>query len=113
MNVKQITFTALGIFLISIAGCSGAKDSGAEPKPGDEPAKSASNSAPAADPGPSASPAAITMAAFEAAPPVVGEGGPVIGKELPEIEGVDTDGKRFKISDYRGKVVMIDFWGDW
>lgn len=105
--MKQMTFTALGIFLISIAGCSGAKDSGAEPKPGDEPAKSASKSAPPA------SPAAVTLAAFEAAPPVVGTGGPEIGKALPEIEGVDTDGKRFKISDYRGKVVMIDFWGDW
>lgn len=105
--MKQTTFAALGIFLISIAGCSGAKDSGAEPKPGDEPAKSASKSTTPANP------AAFTMAAFEQAPPVVGEGGPEIGKELPEIEGVDTDGNRFKISDYRGKVVMIDFWGDW
>ena len=31
----------------------------------------------------------------------------------PEIEGEDVDGKKFKLSDYRGKVVMIDFWGDW
>lgn len=36
-----------------------------------------------------------------------------IGKEVPEIEGVDTDGKPFKLSDYRGKVVMLDFWGHW
>lgn len=37
----------------------------------------------------------------------------VVGKEVPEIEGDDTDGETFKLSDYRGKVVMIDFWGHW
>jgi hypothetical protein len=36
-----------------------------------------------------------------------------IGKTAPEIERVDTDGMVFKLSDYRGKVVMLDFWGDW
>jgi hypothetical protein len=37
----------------------------------------------------------------------------VIGKAAPEIEGEDVDAKRFKMSDYRGKVVVLDFWGDW
>lgn len=36
-----------------------------------------------------------------------------IGMEVPEIEGEDVDGVNFKLSDYRGKVVVIDFWGDW
>ncbi|MFT4549907.1 MAG: hypothetical protein ACI8XO_004442 [Verrucomicrobiales bacterium] len=36
-----------------------------------------------------------------------------IGKEAPEIVGKDVDGKEMKLSDYRGKVVVIDFWGDW
>jgi hypothetical protein len=36
-----------------------------------------------------------------------------VGKPAPEIEGEDVEGKKFKLSDYRGKVVMIDFWGDW
>ena len=36
-----------------------------------------------------------------------------IGKEVPEIEGNDLDGVSFKLSDYRGKVVLLDFWGDW
>jgi hypothetical protein len=35
------------------------------------------------------------------------------GKPVPEIEGPDMDGKTFKISDYKGKVVMLDFWGHW
>jgi hypothetical protein len=33
-----------------------------------------------------------------------------VGKEAPEIEGEDQDGKRFKLSDYRGKVVLLDIW---
>lgn len=36
-----------------------------------------------------------------------------IGKVVPDIVAQDIDGKEFKISDYRGKVVVIDFWGDW
>lgn len=36
-----------------------------------------------------------------------------IGKVAGEIEGVDQDGVSFKLSDYRGKVVVLDFWGDW
>ena len=35
------------------------------------------------------------------------------GKVAPDIEGEDVDGVRFKLSDYRGKVVVLDFWGDW
>jgi hypothetical protein len=34
----------------------------------------------------------------------------VVGKVPPEIEGQDQDGKTFKLSDYRGKVVLLDFW---
>jgi hypothetical protein len=36
-----------------------------------------------------------------------------IGKSAPDIEADDLDGKAFKLSDYRGKVVMLDFWGHW
>ena len=36
-----------------------------------------------------------------------------VGKEAPDIKGPDLDGKEFKLSDYRGKVVLIDFWGNW
>jgi hypothetical protein len=36
-----------------------------------------------------------------------------VGKVAPEIEGEDLDGKNFKLTDYRGKVVMLDFWGNW
>ena len=41
------------------------------------------------------------------------EVGPEVGQLAPEIEGVDLEGTEFKLSDYRGKVVMLDFYGDW
>jgi hypothetical protein len=36
-----------------------------------------------------------------------------IGKIAPEIAGEDLDEVEFKLSDYRGKVVVLAFWGDW
>ncbi|MFN6145409.1 MAG: hypothetical protein ACK5AL_03515 [Planctomycetota bacterium] len=36
-----------------------------------------------------------------------------VGVVAPDIEGTDLDGVAFKLSDYRGKVVFLDFWGDW
>ena len=35
------------------------------------------------------------------------------GALAPEIAGRDLDGAAFRLSDYRGKVVLLDFWGDW
>lgn len=35
------------------------------------------------------------------------------GKAAPDIEAEDVGGSTFKLSDYRGKVVMLDFWGHW
>ena len=36
-----------------------------------------------------------------------------IGMVAPEIVGEDLDGFEFRLSDYRGKIVMLDFWGHW
>jgi hypothetical protein len=33
-----------------------------------------------------------------------------VGATAPEIEGDDQNGVRFKLGDYRGKVVLLDFW---
>jgi hypothetical protein len=35
------------------------------------------------------------------------------GVVSPDIEGIDLDGTDFKLSDYKGKIVFLDFWGDW
>jgi hypothetical protein len=45
--------------------------------------------------------------------PPANSGAPRIGQVAPEIQGTDADGKEFKLSDYRGKVVVLDFWGGW
>lgn len=36
-----------------------------------------------------------------------------IGMVAPDIVGEDLDGVEFKLSDYRGQVVVLDFWGHW
>ena len=36
-----------------------------------------------------------------------------IGKESPEIEAADLDGVPFRLSQYRGKVVVLTFWATW
>lgn len=36
-----------------------------------------------------------------------------IGCVAPDIVGIDLDGVAFKLSDYKGKVLFVDFWGDW
>jgi len=36
-----------------------------------------------------------------------------VGKTAPEIVGADVDGKPMKLSDFRGKVVVLDFFGFW
>ena len=45
--------------------------------------------------------------------PAEDQGGLRVGMEAPEIAGEDIDGVSFKLSDYRGKVVLLDFWGNW
>jgi hypothetical protein len=36
-----------------------------------------------------------------------------VGKQAEEIEGDDQDGKHFKLSDYRGQVVLLYFWSEY
>ena len=36
-----------------------------------------------------------------------------VGSQVPDIVGNDLDGVEFKLSDYHGKVIVLDFWGDW
>jgi hypothetical protein len=41
------------------------------------------------------------------------EAGSRVGSRALEIAGEDLDGALLRLSDYRGKVVVLDFWGDW
>jgi S1-C subfamily serine protease/peroxiredoxin len=36
-----------------------------------------------------------------------------LGTKAREIEGIDIEGQRFKLSEYQGKVVLLDFFVDW
>jgi hypothetical protein len=36
-----------------------------------------------------------------------------IGREAPEIEGLDLEGRPMALSGFRGKVVVLEFWGHW
>lgn len=36
-----------------------------------------------------------------------------VGKAVPDAEGTDLDGKKRKLSDYMGRVVVLDFWATW
>jgi hypothetical protein len=38
---------------------------------------------------------------------------PEIGQLAPETAGEDLDGRHFRLGDYRGKVVLLSFWGHW
>ena len=42
-----------------------------------------------------------------------GKEGLETGDTIPDITGRDLDSIRFRLSDYQGKVIMLDFWGDW
>ncbi len=39
--------------------------------------------------------------------------GTSIGEKIKDIIGEDVEGEEFSLSDYEGKVIMLDFWGDW
>lgn len=36
-----------------------------------------------------------------------------VGCKVPEFESIDETGTPFKLSEYEGKVVLLDFWGFW
>lgn len=36
-----------------------------------------------------------------------------IGMVAPNFESVDENGQKFSVADYKGKVVVLDFWGNW
>lgn len=37
----------------------------------------------------------------------------VVGQPAPAIETTDVDGRRFRLADFKGKVVLITFWASW
>lgn len=40
-------------------------------------------------------------------------GGPIVGSPAPDFRLTDLSGRTVTLADYRGKVVLIDFWATW
>jgi hypothetical protein len=57
-----------------------------------------------------AAPLALLAALAAGCRPEIGER---VGQTAPPTHGTDADGVPFDLGDYRGKVVMLDFWGNW
>jgi peroxiredoxin len=36
-----------------------------------------------------------------------------VGKPAPDVESLTIDGKKVKLSDYKGKVILLDIWATW
>ena len=36
-----------------------------------------------------------------------------VGNAVPDVEGSDLDGKKIKLSSFKGKVVLFDYWATW
>jgi thiol-disulfide isomerase/thioredoxin len=36
-----------------------------------------------------------------------------VGLRAPDIEGMDADGKPIRLSEFKGKIIALDFWGYW
>ena len=45
--------------------------------------------------------------------PNSGSGRPLPGKAAPAFSATDIDGNEFRMADYRGKIVVINFWATW
>lgn len=55
--------------------------------------------------------AAIVLLIPSCEPPAVE--GKKVGNLSPDIAGTDVDNKPIRLSDYKGKVVLVNFWGTW
>jgi thiol-disulfide isomerase/thioredoxin len=49
----------------------------------------------------------------EAEPGKVGTDSPLVGKAAPKLEGESLSGDPFKLTDLKGKIVVLDFWASW
>lgn len=56
---------------------------------------------------------AVWFLAVSTKPSADGETGALVGAAAPAVAGTTTDEKPFALEGYRGKVVLLNFWGTW
>jgi thiol-disulfide isomerase/thioredoxin len=64
-------------------------------------------------PRPAATPAGPARSVLD---PRRNDGGPIdraVGSEIPDFDFVDFDGRPRQLSDFKGRYVLLDFWGSW
>ncbi len=52
---------------------------------------------------------AVLLCSFACSPSVP----PGTAESVPELSGTSLDGKTISLADYKGKVVLVDFWATW
>ena len=99
--------SALGLALSALAAACDSEPAPSQPSAAAAVAAGSTRAAPAEAPAKSSAPAHTV--APEPQIPV----GLSVGNRAPDFEAQDVEGARIKLSDYRGKVVVLDFWGFW
>jgi thiol-disulfide isomerase/thioredoxin len=129
--MKTLTRAVVAYAALSIAGTAHAQSLGEAARRAEEQRqarKAAGTAAPepirlaaSSDAPPAASPArtpprsdvALSPAATSPRPDL---GGPIDarpGEEIPDFTFLDFDGRQRRLSDFRGRYVLLDFWGSW
>ncbi len=55
----------------------------------------------------------LGVASVHAAAPAKTTSGPPVGTAAPDWNLLDVNGKQFRLADYRGKTVVLNFWAFW
>jgi thiol-disulfide isomerase/thioredoxin len=56
---------------------------------------------------------AFVFACFAASAALAASSAPSVGQPAPDFTAVKADNTQVKLSDFRGKVVLVDFWATW
>jgi len=102
-----ITGLVAGVVLLSASAVTAVLWLGGRREPASQPAPVVRGETPS--PPPASPPPVVTRPPQDPALPI----GVQVSQQAPDLEGVDVDGKQIRLSDYRGRVVVLDVWGDW
>lgn len=115
----RVFFSVLVLAGLMIAGCgadpskkSGSKNS-KTPETSDSKEKKASAGQGPGSGNSSTAEKIVSNLPFGDVDPAKAERGIEPGRMIIDAEGVDSSGKKISLSDYRGKVILLDTWASW